>query len=161
MGEYQIMKATVNHQLELDTNHLEPLDIIAIDNHHFHILKNGQAFRAEVVATDFVNKLFTIKVNGNAYDIKLEDEYDQLIDKLGLAEFVAHKIKDIKAPMPGLVLAINVEVGQTVQRGDALLILEAMKMENVLKSPGDGVVKAIHTEKGKAVEKGFVLIEME
>lgn len=154
-------KTTVNGQFIFNSADLENLDIVPIDATSFHILKEGQAFRAEVVATDFVNKLFTIKVNGNSYDIKLEDEYDQLIDKLGLTKYVVYKVKDIKAPMPGLVLGINVEVGQAVQRGDTLLILEAMKMENVLKSPGDGIVKTIHVEKGKAVEKGFVLIEME
>lgn len=156
-----LFKTTVNDQFVFHSDDLESLDLIPIDATNFHILKNGQAFRAEVVATDFINKLFTIKINGNAYDIKLEDQYDLLIEKLGLAKYVAHKVKDIKAPMPGLVIAVNVEVGQAVQRGDALLILEAMKMENVLKSPGDGVVKAVHTEKGKAVEKGYVLIEME
>ncbi len=155
------MKATVNTQFELDTNELNSLDIISIDNQHFHILQNGKAYRAEIIQTDFVNKIFVIKINGKLYDIKLEDEYDQLVKKLGLSTAIVYKVKDVKAPMPGLVLAINVEVGQTVQRGDALLVLEAMKMENVLKSSGDGVVKAIKVEKGMAVEKGTILMEIE
>jgi len=154
-------KATVNSQFEFDTHDLTQLDIVPIDASHFHVLKNGEAFRAEVVQTDFIKKQFTIKINGNTYDIKLADEYDQLVKKLGLTTAVTHKVKDIKAPMPGLVLSIQVEPGQAVQHGDPLLILEAMKMENVLKSPGDGVVKAIRVQKGTAVDKGAVLIEME
>lgn len=154
-------KATVNQQFEFDTADLANLDIVAIDDSNFHILKEGEAFRAEIVQMDMVNKLFTIKINGNTYDVKLADHYDQLIKKLGLTTAVAHKVKDLRAPMPGLVLQVNVEPGQTVSRGDALLILEAMKMENVMKSPGDGVVKAIHVHKGMAVDKGVVLIEME
>ena len=71
------------------------------------------------------------------------------------------KVTDVKAPMPGLVLGVSVEIGQEVQKGDGLLILEAMKMENVIKSVGEGIVKAIHIEQGKAVEKGQLLIEME
>lgn len=154
-------KTIVNNQFEFDAKELTQLDIVPIDAHHFHILKNGEAYHAEVVHQDFVNKQFTIKINGNDYNIALADEYDQLVKKLGLTTAVTYKVKDIKAPMPGMVLSVNVEPGQTVSRGDALLILEAMKMENVIKSPGDGVVKAVRAEKGMAVDKGAVLIEME
>jgi biotin carboxyl carrier protein len=63
--------------------------------------------------------------------------------------------------MPGLVLAISVEVGQAVKKDDALLILEAMKMENVIKSQGEGVVKQIAVKAGDAVEKGHVMIIFE
>jgi len=66
----------------------------------------------------------------------------------------------IKAPMPGLVLRIQVEAGQQVEKGQALLVLEAMKMENVLKAPASGVVAEIKAVAGAAVEKGEVLIQM-
>lgn len=154
-------KATVNQQFEFNTADLANLDIISINDANFHILKDGKAFHAEIVQTDFINKQFTIKINGNTYNIKLEDEYDQLVKKLGLNTTVVPKVKNLKAPMPGLILSINVEPGQAVQHGDTLLILEAMKMENVIKSPGDGVVKTISVEKGMAVDKGTLLIEME
>ncbi|WP_445724287.1 biotin/lipoyl-containing protein, partial [Flavobacterium sp.] len=67
----------------------------------------------------------------------------------------------IKAPMPGLILEINVEVGQSVKENDPLLILEAMKMENSFLSPRDGVIKSIAVEKGNAVDKGQLLVEFE
>jgi biotin carboxyl carrier protein len=63
--------------------------------------------------------------------------------------------------MPGLVLSINVKVGDTIQKGDTLMILEAMKMENVIKAPADAVVKKININKGQAVEKAQLLMEME
>ncbi len=154
-------KAIVNHQYEFSELGAGALDIVTENNGTFHILKNNKAYRAEVIETNFDDKSFTIKVNGTTYEVKLEDHYDQLIKKLGLSKQVQYKVKDIKAPMPGLVINVNVEPGQAVQRGDALLILEAMKMENVIKSPGDGVVKKINVEKGAAVEKGYLLIEME
>ena len=69
-------------------------------------------------------------------------------------------MSNVKAPMPGLVLDILVETEQAVSKGDALLILEAMKMENVLKAEGDGVVKSIEVTKGTAVDKGQIIIEM-
>ena len=62
--------------------------------------------------------------------------------------------------MPGLVLEIMVKAGDEVKKGDALLILEAMKMENVLKATGDGTVKSVSVSKGAPVDKGTILIEM-
>ena len=61
--------------------------------------------------------------------------------------------------MPGLIIDLKIKAGDTVQQGDPLLILEAMKMENILKSPGEGVIKNLKVKKGDHVEKGQVLIE--
>ncbi len=69
--------------------------------------------------------------------------------------------KTLNAPMPGLVIDVKVSPGDEVTKGQALLIIEAMKMENVMKAPADGVVKAVHTESGKSVEKNDKLIELE
>ena len=63
--------------------------------------------------------------------------------------------------MPGLVLSVEARIGQEVKKGDAVLILEAMKMENVIKSPGEGVIKKILVKQGQAVEKGLVLVELD
>ena len=68
-------------------------------------------------------------------------------------------VNDLKAPMPGLIVDIKVQVGNAVKKGDIVLILEAMKMENVLKSAGDGTVKAIKVTPKQNVEKNQVLIE--
>jgi biotin carboxyl carrier protein len=82
-----------------------------------------------------------------------------LLEKMGISAANAGKVNNIKAPMPGLIITLKVAVGDTVKAGDQLLILEAMKMENILKSPGDGVVKKIKVKKGDSVEKNQVLIE--
>ena len=68
------------------------------------------------------------------------------------------KLNEIKAPMPGLVVRITVEEGAEVKKGDSLLVLEAMKMENVIKAPGDAVVGKIKVNAGQAVEKNQLLI---
>ena len=70
-------------------------------------------------------------------------------------------VKEVKAPMPGLVVSVIATKGQEVKEGDSLLILEAMKMENVLKSPVDGVIKNIKIEETNTVEKNEILIEFE
>ena len=156
-------KVNVNEQSEFEFNaeHLNNFDFVKEQDGHFHILKHNKAFRAKVVNANFFNKTFTIKINGNPYEIKIADRFDQLVNQLGLSVVNTQKVTDIKAPMPGLVLGVSVEIGQEVQKGDGLLILEAMKMENVIKSVGEGVIKAIHIDQGKAVEKGQLLIEME
>jgi biotin carboxyl carrier protein len=69
--------------------------------------------------------------------------------------------KDVRAPMPGLVLEVSVEVGQKVSEGDRLLILEAMKMENSISIQTEAVIKKVLVKKGQPVEKNQVLIELE
>jgi len=70
-------------------------------------------------------------------------------------------VNEVKAPMPGLLLNVMVKPGNQVFKGDNLLVLEAMKMENMIKSPTDGVVKSIEVEKSSAVDKNQVLIKFE
>ena len=107
---------------------------------------------------DIKEKTFTISVNGNKYQLAVKDKFDELLHSLGLDAMASKKVNEIKAPMPGLVLEVKVNEGDTVKKGDAILVLEAMKMENNIKSPTDGIVKKIHVKKGMAVEKNQVLI---
>lgn len=153
--------AKVNDQFSFTHEQLAAADLIAEGNGHYHVLLNGQAFRAELVETNYQLKTFVLKINGSPYHVKLADRYDQMVERLGLGAVHAVIARDIKAPMPGLVLDIMVAPGDTVAKDSPILILEAMKMENVIKAPGDGVVKAIRVEKGAAVEKNALLIEMQ
>lgn len=139
---------------------LADLNMVKTSEGDFHILQGGKAYRAELENANFNDKTMTIKINGNKYEIDIEDSYDQLVKEMGLSTAGSQKMTNVKAPMPGLVLDILVESDQAVSKGDALLILEAMKMENVLKAEGDGVVKSIEVEKGTAVDKGQIIIEM-
>ena len=78
---------------------------------------------------------------------------------MGFEVGTSKNISHIEAPMPGLILDIPVSEGDEVKEGDALLVLEAMKMENVILSPRDGVIGKIAVEKGAAVDKKSLLIE--
>ncbi|MCE3258805.1 MAG: acetyl-CoA carboxylase biotin carboxyl carrier protein subunit, partial [Bacteroidetes bacterium] len=97
--------------------------------------------------------------NSVKFNLQLKDKYDELLHTLGLDNLATKKVSEIKAPMPGMVLNVLVGEGTAVKKGDALIILEAMKMENILKSPADGIVKKVIATKGNAVEKNQVLIQ--
>jgi biotin carboxyl carrier protein len=126
----------------------------------WHIIQQLQSYNVEVVNFDPIAKTATIKVNNNLYSITAKDQFDVLLERMGLSGLTTAKISELKAPMPGLVLKVFVEAGATVQKGDSLFILEAMKMENIIKSPADGVVKLIKVTPGDKVEKGQILLQL-
>lgn len=134
------------------------LDTIKVKDNSLHVIKNNRSYNIEVIKADYNEKNFVVLINGNKYHLTIKDKYDELLKSLGFDSFIGNKVKELKAPMPGLVLDIVVSEGSTVKKGDSLLVLEAMKMENNIKSPADGVVKKINIKKGVAVEKNQVLI---
>lgn len=133
-------------------------DILNVGNQEYHLLLNNQSYNILLVKADYAEKKLIVKINGKKYTLDVKDKYDELLHNLGLDNIAAKKINDIKAPMPGMVLNILVGEGQQVKKGDSLLVLEAMKMENVLKSPTDGTIKKVVAIKGTAVEKNQLLI---
>ena len=150
-----------DQSFQLNSDDLKDLNLLETTGGTYHLLHNNQSYHISILHSDLETKTLTLEINGESYDLKVEDEYDQLINSMGLSASAKHKITSIKAPMPGLILDIMIEPGQSVEKGDQLLILEAMKMENVLKADGEGVVKSIEVKKGEAVEKGQLIIEME
>lgn len=134
------------------------LDSVRLSDNQTHVLYQNRSYSIEIVSEDKQEKTMAVKVNGNTYHITLEDQYDQLLKKLGLDNMAANKVKEVKAPMPGLVLNIVVKEGQEIKKGENLLILEAMKMENILKSPSDGIIQKIAVNIGDKVEKNQVLV---
>jgi biotin carboxyl carrier protein len=144
----------------VDPNNLN-WDLLEIKDGKFHILQDNQSFNATVLEANYETKTFSIKINKNVYTVNLKDKFDLLVEKLGFANMTVQKVNNIKAPMPGLVLDILVQAGDVVAKGDSVLILEAMKMENVIKAEGDAVVKSIEITKGTPVEKNQILVEFE
>lgn len=135
------------------------IDFSDQENGATHVIYNHKSFNTELVSMDVIEKTCVVKVNGNTYSIQVEDQFDQLLKQLGLDNLAANKVLEIKAPMPGLVLNVMIAVDQEVAKGDNLLILEAMKMENILKSTTAGVVKKIWVKQGDKVEKNQILIQ--
>lgn len=127
----------------------------------FHIIRDDKSYEVEIVKADPAAKTLTVKVNGALYPIQVKDKYDELLHSLGMDKIGSAKVNELKAPMPGLVLEVVVGEGQAVKKGDPIVVLEAMKMENILKSPADVTVKKIAVKKGTAVEKNQVLIQFQ
>jgi len=162
-------KVKVNDQLhyDIEINHNGvklngeniSLDSIKLSNNSSHLLYKNKSYNAEVISVDSSNKTCAIKVNGVIYQIKVEDQFDQLLKQMGMDNLAGTKISEVKAPMPGLVLNVMVEENVEVKKGDSLLVLEAMKMENILKSSAEGIVKKVLINKGDKVEKNQVLIQ--
>ncbi len=142
-------------------SHIEILDIIKTGDLDYHVLQDNKAYNIELLETDFLNKRLHISVNGNSYKIEIEDAYDMQVKDMGLFTVTSQKLNSIEAPMPGLIIDIMVEPGQEITEGTPLLILSAMKMENIILAEGDGVVKAVNVAKNEAVDKGQLIIEME
>ncbi|MEO1032890.1 MAG: acetyl-CoA carboxylase biotin carboxyl carrier protein subunit [Bacteroidota bacterium] len=156
-------KAKVNASYEFDINEaaLEQLDAVETSTNQYHILHDNASIKAKILDTDFNKKHYRIKVNNSIYEVAISDTLDQQIAALGFEIGSSKKVSDIKAPMPGLILEINVKEGQEVKEDDALVILEAMKMENVINSPREGVIKSLKVKQGDTVEKNALLIEFE
>ena len=125
------------------------------------VLYNGKSHTAILQKIDRKAKELTLSINGQNVTISVKEPIDQLLSSMGLDMAAMKKAEPVKAPMPGMILKVLVEPGQQINKGDGLLILEAMKMENVLKATGPATVKAIKVTEKTAVEKGAVLIELE
>ena len=156
------MKARVNEQFDFffEGNNFN-WNCVEVKEGQFHIIFKGRSLVADVVEANKSEKTFVIRINNNNYTVQLKDQYDELLQSLGMDRLNNQKDSEIKAPMPGRVLDIMLSAGCSVFKGDGVLVLEAMKMENVIKSPRDGVIKKIVVLKGQAVEKNEVLVEFE
>ena len=156
-------KVTVNDTFHFDfeMESISQLDAVSIETNKFHILDHNLPYKAEIVSSDFNQKKYTVKVNNNTYHVAISNPLDTLIKEMGFSIGKTKQVHFIKAPMPGLILEINVTIGQTVKENDSLLILTAMKMENSFLSPREGIIKNIAISVGDSVVKGDLLIEFE
>jgi len=136
------------------------VETLASDANSLTLQANGKEYRILILNFDGANKQATLRINGKKTTVKITPQEEIYLKKIGIEASALQKAADLKAPMPGLIKAVNVSAGQSVQAGDALLVLEAMKMENVLKATADGIVKEVKVEAGQAVEKNAVLVVM-
>jgi biotin carboxyl carrier protein len=131
------------------------------DERFFSIEYKGKVFNGEILTENTENNFLEIKINHRVFTVRKKGELDDLIASLGMDKPKVKKLSELKAPMPGRIVSLAIEVGQELEVGDPILSLEAMKMENVLKAEGTGKVKAILIAEQQVVDKGMVLIEFE
>lgn len=119
------------------------------------LLLNNRSLEAVVEERD---EAWEVLLRGELYSIYVQDERAYRLAKARGTAVEASGEALVKSPMPGLIVAVPVEQGQVVQKGDQVVILESMKMENELRSPRNGVVLRVHVTQGASVEKDQVLV---
>ena len=156
-----VYKVKVNEfEFAFTKDQIDAVDLVKKSPTEFNLIKDHRSVNARLIVADNDARKLTIEVDGENFDIEIKDELDQMLDKMGFSAVANKQIKEIKAPMPGLVLEIAVTEGQEVKEGDKILILVAMKMENSILIHANATIKRIAVTAGEAVDKGQLLVEL-
>jgi pyruvate carboxylase subunit B len=155
------------HEVLLDGDgvHLDGEDMTAqvmpIEGTPVRMVTIGNEVHRVVVRPGATRGAYTLWLDGHRFEVEALDERTRAIRELSGAAAGPSGPAPLKAPMPGLIVRVNVQVGDQVQAGQGIVVMEAMKMENELKASAAGRVKAILATPGTAVEKGALLVELE
>jgi len=123
----------------------------------FSLIVDGKSYESFVYQGE---EDWEVLLRGRQYQIKIEDEREKRLKAAAGGGAQAGGEFHLKAPMPGLVVSINVAEGQEIKKGQVLVILESMKMQNELKSPRDGVIERIRVKAGETVEQKQTLLNV-
>ena len=140
---------------------IDAVDLVKKSSGEFNLIKDHRSVNAKLIEADRTSKKMIIEVDGENFDVEIKEELDLMLEKMGFGLTSQKHIKEVKAPMPGLVLEIAVSEGQQIAEGEKILILVAMKMENSIMIHTNATIKRIAVKAGQAVEKGQVLVELE
>jgi biotin carboxyl carrier protein len=133
------------------------VDFKTISESLFSAIVNNQSIEALIEERD---EKYNVMISGELYEVEVSDERQQRLMRSSTGFEVGQGELSIRSPMPGLIVAVPVEEGQTVNQGDALCVLESMKMENEIKAPRAGTVVRVNVAKGDRVEQNKVLIKL-
>jgi acetyl/propionyl-CoA carboxylase alpha subunit len=128
-----------------------PVRMIKLGTHVYRVVVERKPGRGQ----------YTLWVDGYRFDVDALDERTRAIREISAASAGPSGPAPIKAPMPGLIVRVNVKVGDVVEAGQGVVVMEAMKMENELRATAAGTVKSIEVAAGAAVEKGTLLVALE
>lgn len=121
----------------------------------------GHRYKVECEKAPDADGHTVFRINGVRRAVRILDERAKLLEKMGMSVKPGAASGDITAPMPGKVLQVLVKEGESVEEGQPLVVLEAMKMENVIKAAANGTVTVVQAAEGQAVEKGALLVGFE
>ncbi|PCJ81909.1 MAG: acetyl-CoA carboxylase biotin carboxyl carrier protein subunit [Bacteroidetes bacterium] len=127
----------------------------------FQVKIEGKNYIVEAIEGPDPEGKMIVSVEGVEREVQVFDERALLLDKMGMSTIDTSADLQLCAPMPGKVLSVLVEAGQSVEAGDSLLVLEAMKMENVIKAAFSAIIEDVPAKSGMAVEKGELLVAFE
>ena len=160
-------KVSVNEHPEIEVNNVKgkfyvngqpaDFDIVSNTDGSFHALYQGRSYAIKVAEKQA--DTLTLVINNKKTKTRIKNELEDLLTRMGMDKISGNAMNELKAPMPGMVLKVMVKEGTEVKKGDSLLVLEAMKMENNIKAMGDGIVSQIPVKAGDKVEKNQVLIK--
>ncbi|GAB4504028.1 MAG: acetyl-CoA carboxylase biotin carboxyl carrier protein subunit [Anaerolineales bacterium] len=136
-------------QVDFDAIHGQPV---------FSLLLDGRSFEGFVYSGD---EQLEVLLMGRQFPVKVEDEREKRLRAAGGSAVSEAGEFHLKAPMPGMVVSIPVEEGQKVEKGQVLLILESMKMQNELKAPRAGIIHRIRVRAGESVEQKQTLLSVQ
>jgi biotin carboxyl carrier protein len=125
-----------------------------------YVVEDGKGMHVRVAALQENGEVF-LQAGGHTVSAIVESERERLLKAFSPKGGASGGPREVRAPMPSLVIAVEVSAGQRVKSGQGLIILEAMKMENEIKANREGIVKSIHVQPGNAVEKGELLLDFE
>lgn len=136
-----------------------PADFMAVaEQSVYSLLLNNRSFEAHISPGELG---LEVLLRGKRYTVSVEDERSRILREVGGAEIEQRGEFQLKAPMPGLVVAVPVEEGQEIEKGEDLIILESMKMQNELKAPRAGKVSRIRVASGDSVQQNAVLLVLD
>lgn len=161
------MKATIRDTtISLEKkNHIwfpqggQDLELVHVSDTHKRVYAKGNIYNIIVLNPANADGEIELLLNQKRVNVNVSSPLDELLKSMGLDNALEVKVTNLSSPMPGLVIKSSVNVGDEVKKGDPLMVLEAMKMENVLKATADVTIDKINVKAGEAVEKGAILIE--
>jgi biotin carboxyl carrier protein len=134
------------------------VDLVAVSGEPLYsLIVNGESYEGYVYS---VEDDWQVLLLGQFYQVRVEDEREKLLKSAHQSVAQTGMEFVLKAPMPGLVISVNVIEGQTVEKGQTLLILESMKMQNELRAPYAGKVTNLHSKTGESVEQKQILLNL-
>ncbi len=148
VDEHQVVVDGVPYHVDFDSISGQPV---------FSLLVDGQSYESYVYLGE---DNWHVLLHGTLYQANVEDEREKRLRAHSGGNIMERGEYHMKAPMPGLIVAIPVEEGQRVQKGDVLVILESMKMQNELKSPRDGAITRLRIKTGDSVEQRQTLLSV-